>query len=275
MLQSTDFEVKYHPGKTDVVADALSCLPSLANISIVTTQLDDKLNWRQAYIEDSYFGPIWNILNKLENSDVKQQERAKHFELQNNRIYLRDGMRLAIPFNKALRTAILKEHHDAKIAGHLGIDKTCESIMRNFYWPKMIKDVRKYILSCDECQRNKNSNQTPAGLLQPLTIPNQRWEHVTMDFIVQLPLTRQGKDAIVVFVDKLTKRAHFHPTNTTITAPEVAKIFFSVIFKNHGLPKVIISDRDAKFTSNFWKALFQQLGTKLSMSTALDGQKNV
>jgi len=93
-----------------------------------------------------------------------------------------------------------------------------------------------------------------------------------MDFITQLPMTKQGHDAIVVFVDRLTKRAHFQSMHTTATAPEVAKIFFTTVFKNHGLPKVIISDRDAKFTSKFWKALFQQLGTKLAMSTAFHPQ---
>ena len=93
-----------------------------------------------------------------------------------------------------------------------------------------------------------------------------------MDFVVQLPVTRKGFDAIVVFVDRLTKRSIFCPTNTTITAPEVAKIFFKHVFCHHGLPKVIVSDRDAKFTSHFWRTLFKQLGTKLSMSTAFHPQ---
>ena len=93
-----------------------------------------------------------------------------------------------------------------------------------------------------------------------------------MDFIVQLPLTRQKHDAIVVFVDRMTKRAYFQPTTTNATAPEIADIFFNTIFRNHGLPKVIVSDRDAKFTSKFWKALFKQLDTKLAMSTAFHPQ---
>jgi len=132
----------------------------------------------------------------------------------------------------------------------------------------MNKDVIKYVTSCDACQRNKSSNQQPAGLLQPLEMPARRWDHITLDFIVQLPKTKKGHDAIVVFVEKLSKRAYFYATYTTVTAPEVADIFFSTIFKNHGLPKVIISDRDSKFTSKFWKALFTKLGTKLSMSTS-------
>jgi len=162
----------------------------------------------------------------------------------------------------------LREHHNIDIAGHPGIDKTLDAIMHLYYWSKMGKDVRKYILTCDLCQRNKSSNQQPAGLLQPLPTPTHRWEKVTMDFIVQLPLTRKGHDAIIVFVDRLTKRSHFVPLHTTATAPEVAKIFFSEIFKHHGLPKTLILDRDAKFTSHFWQALFKQIGTKTAMSTA-------
>ena len=98
--------------------------------------------------------------------------------------------------------------------------------------------------------------------------PQQHWEQIAMDFIVQLPLTRQGNDAIVVFTDHLTKREHFQAMHTSATASEVIKIFFNTIFKDHGLPKTIISDRNAKFTSHFWKSLFGQTGTKLAMSTA-------
>ena len=98
--------------------------------------------------------------------------------------------------------------------------------MRNYYWPKIGKDVRKFVLTYDACQRNKPTNQQPAGLLQLLKTPANKWEEVAMDFIVQLPLTRQEHDAIVVFTDHLTKRARFQAMHTTATAPEVAKIFF-------------------------------------------------
>src|SRR5215208_5186083 len=97
-----------------------------------------------------------------------------------------------------------------------------------------------------------------------------------MDFVVQLSKTAKKHDAIVVFVEKLSKRTYFIPTTTDVTASQVAEIFFNTIFKNHGLPKIIISDRDPKFTSHFWKALFEKLGTKLAMSTShhpqTDGQ---
>jgi len=93
-----------------------------------------------------------------------------------------------------------------------------------------------------------------------------------MDFIVQLPKTKAGFDAIVVFVDTFSKMTHFAPTKTTASAPDTARLFFDHIFQLHGLPKSIVSDRDAKFTSKFWKSLFQTLGTKLAMSTTFHPQ---
>src|SRR5690349_20952584 len=141
-----------------------------------------------------------------------------------------------------------------------------------FYWPRMNNQVRQYVKSCDSCQRIKASQQVPGGLLQPLPIPTHPWEQVSMDFIVHLPKTKAGFDAIVVFVDTFSKMTHFAPTKTTATAPDTARLFFDHIFRLHGLPTSIVSDRDAKFTSKFWKTLFQTLGTKLAMSTAFHPQ---
>src|SRR5207302_383618 len=126
--------------------------------------------------------------------------------------------------------------------------------------------------SCDSCQRIKASQQSPAGLLQPLPIPSQPWEQVSMDFITQLPRTKSRFDAIIVFVDTFSKMVHLVPSRTTATAPETAQIFFDQVFKLHGLPSLIISDRDAKFTSQFRQSLFRTMGTCLAMSTAYHPQ---
>src|SRR5262249_31229798 len=114
--------------------------------------------------------------------------------------------------------------------------------------------------------------QVPAGLLHPLLIPPNRWTHVSMDFITQLPLTKTGHDAIVVFVDLFSKMVHFAPLTTNANAPTAATIFFDTVFRLHGLPHFIVSERDARFTTQFWKALFKQLGTKLAMSTTFHPQ---
>src|SRR5690606_34038212 len=113
------------------------------------------------------------------------------------------------------------------------------------------------VVTCVPCQRNKPSNTLPAGKLKPLPIPTRNWEVVTMDRITSLPKTTNGKDSIIVFVCKLSKQAHFVATMTNITAPELAVLFFQQVVRHHGLPKIIVSDRDPLFTSNFWRALWQ------------------
>jgi hypothetical protein len=127
-----------------------------------------------------------------------------------------------------------------------------------------------------DCQQNKSSNQQPAGLLQPLPIPQRRWEHVTLDLVTALPTTSQGHNAIVVFVDKLSKMIHIRPTTEKVTAPEVAQLFVEAVFAQHGMPTTLISDRGTQFTSLFWKSLFGWFKTKLAFSSAYhpesDGQ---
>jgi hypothetical protein len=166
----------------------------------------------------------------------------------------------------------MHDHHDAAVAGHLGFDKCYENISRYFFWPRLADNLRRYIASCDTCQRTKSSTQQPAGLLQPLEVPKDRWEQVSMDFIIQLPPTKRGHDAITVIVDRFSKMTHLAPCKTEATAPEIAQIFFDTVFKHHGMPLSIVSDRDAKFTSEFWKSLMKKLGTKLAMSTAFHPQ---
>ena len=136
----------------------------------------------------------------------------------------------------------------------------------------MADQLKTYITSCDACQCNKSSTLAKPGLLHPIPVPSANWEQVSMDFIVQLPWTKNGKDAIVVFVDYLSKQAHFVSTTTTAIAPDIATLLFDNIFHYHGLPKIIVSDWDPKFTSHFWQALFKTLGTQIAMSTAFHPQ---
>ena len=131
----------------------------------------------------------------------------------------------------------------------------------------MDDDIICYIKSCPTCQMDKPNNQKSSGLLQS---PSIRWHAISIDFIMQFPLTKSKHDAILVVVDKFTKMAHFIPTTTK----ETAKLIFDNIVRFHGLPSVIISDHDTRFTSNFWKSLFELLDTKLSMSTSFHPQSN-
>jgi len=154
----------------------------------------------------------------------------------------------------------------------LGKDKTIDQVKRRFYWPKMDEEIQSYVTSCDACQRNKPSHQAKIGLLQPLPIPERPWQQVSMDLIVALPTSKSGHDAIVVFVDKLTKMVHYAPCKTNITAPQLAEVAMREVIRLHGVPESLLSDRDPRFTAHFWRALWDQLGTKLTMSTAYHPQ---
>ena len=141
-----------------------------------------------------------------------------------------------------------------------------------FWWTGMKKDIAEYVAVCDVCQRVKAEHQKPAGLLQPMPIPEWKWEKLGMDFITGLPRTKTGYDSIWVVVDRLTKVAHFIPVKTTYTSAKLAKIYMTRIVCLHGVPRSIVSDRGTQFTSKFWNQLHETLGTRLEFSTtfALD-----
>jgi len=183
--------------------------------------------------------------------------------------------RLYVPHGQE-RELLLKEAHDTPTRGHLGIHKTHEALHRRYYWPHMFHTVSLYVAKCATCACTKPSNKQPMGLLQPLPLPDHCWEQVSHDIITGLPKTPRGHDAIVTFVDRLSKRVIFVPSTCTIDAAGYAELFFKEIFRHFGLPKVIVSDRDPRFTSHFWRALHKRLGTNLKMSTAhhpqTDGQ---
>ena len=176
--------------------------------------------------------------------------------------------RICVPADQQLRQLVLRESHDAPLRAHFGIDKTLWRLEQTFTWPGMARDVREYVRTCDQCQRNKPPGGKTRGLLQPLPIPAEPWEEVSLDFITGLPRTKKGHDAILVVVDRLTKWGYFIPTATTIDAKETARLFHDVVFARHGMPKRLVSDRDTRFTSHFWQAFFNVMGTSLAMSTS-------
>jgi hypothetical protein len=176
---------------------------------------------------------------------------------------------------KTAQRAIISARHDSPSAGHFGVAKTMHNIQRDFSWAGMKKMVKHHIKTCIVCQQNKASRHKPYGLLQPLPVPDSRWVSVTMDFIVKLPKS-QGHDSILVVVDRATKMAHFVPCSESITSRETAELFINNVFKLHGLPQQVISDRGPQFRSQFWKQLLEILEIKVSLSTAYhpetDGQ---
>ena len=146
--------------------------------------------------------------------------------------------------------------------GHVGMRRTLELVDRQFQWRGLRGDTINYVKTCPVYQMMKSDSRAKAGLLQPLEIPSQTWAHVTTDLVTDLPESG-GFTAIAVFVDKLTKMVHFSGTSKEVTAMEYAQIFVDTVFRLHGLPEVIISDRDPQFTGKFWRALFDLLRTDL------------
>ena len=173
-----------------------------------------------------------------------------------------------VPNVQSIRNRILREHHDIMLAGHPGIGKTQDSIMRNFWWPHISEDIRKYVLHCPVSQRDKVKVGRQHGLLQPLPIPSRPWESISMDYIVELPRTKTGFDSIAVFVDRLTKLTHFVPIHTTIDAEQAAVTFLKCVFASHGMPMSIICDRGFQWNSKFWLAVSDHLVIRTNMSTA-------
>ncbi|OWZ20969.1 Retrotransposon protein, Ty3-gypsy subclass [Phytophthora megakarya] len=154
--------------------------------------------------------------------------------------------RICVPDDLDLRNAIFYESHNSATSSHTGYLKTLLALQSKFYWLRMDHSVRRYVASCEMCQLIKASHRKPAGLLHPLEVPSNRWANISMDFVTGLPHDcRSECDAILVIVDRLTKRPHFISTTTTSTADETARLFCDHYQKLHGLPFSIVSDRDS------------------------------
>lgn len=259
-LAEFNYKIIYRPGKQNVVADALSRahIQSMSTLSGCATFLQ---SIRDGYPSDE---SLRTIIDDLEN-----EKEVENYTMRSSLLFFRN--KLCIPSSVNKRD-IIREAHATPITGHLGVDKTTKLLKKHFSWNSLADDVKTFIKNCDSCQRIKAVNKAPSGALQPISVPNTRWQQISMDFITHLPLTKQGFDAILVVIDSLTKQIHLIATKTTFCAKDIARQFFDTIFRYHGIPLKIISDRDPKFMSAFWRSLFKMLGTQLAPSTAYHPQ---
>jgi hypothetical protein len=167
-----------------------------------------------------------------------------------------------------LKKEILDESHLSKFTIHPGSTKMYRDLRENFWCPNMKGEIAEYVSGCDTCQKIKASHLKTAGQMQLLSIPAWKWDDISIDFIVGLPLTPRKHDSIWVIVDRLTKTAHFIPVHTTYLAERYTEIYVDLIVRLHDVPKSILSDRGTQFVARFWAQVHESLGTKLIHSSS-------
>ncbi|KAL0411737.1 UNVERIFIED_CONTAM: Transposon Ty3-G Gag-Pol polyprotein [Sesamum latifolium] len=179
---------------------------------------------------------------------------------------------MCVPNVEELRTEIMHEAHYAPYAMHPGSTKMYRDLRPYYWWPTMKKDVAEFVAKCLTCQQVKAEHQAPAGKLHLLSIPEWKWEKITMDFVIGLPRTFRKYDVVWVIMDRLTKSAHFLPIHQNDSLDKLTELYVSKIVRLHGIPTSIVFDRDPRFTSHFWGSLHRALGTKLHFNTAFHPQ---
>ncbi|GJU45127.1 putative reverse transcriptase domain-containing protein [Tanacetum coccineum] len=262
LFSDYDCEIRYHPSKANVVVDALSkkerFKPRRVQAMNMTIQssIKDKILAAQNEASEAVNAPA-EMLRGLDD----QMERRS-----NEALYYLD--QIWVPLMGDVRTLIMNEAHKLKYSVHLGADKMYYDLRDMYWWPRIKKDIALYVSKCLTCSKIKAEHQRPSGLLQQPEIPEWKWERIIMDIITKLPRTRNGHDAIWVIVDRLTKSAHFLPIYEDFKMDRLARMYLNEIVTRHGVPILIISDCDSRFTSRFWQSMQEVLGTQLDMSMA-------
>lgn len=261
-LLEFDFTIQYKKGITNKVADALS-----RKFQQIFSMSQAVPLWAQeiadTYSSDPVYRPIWEKLllhNPTEYGDYKLTSGLIRFK----------GA-IVVGNSQELRSRLLTALHASPVGGHSGMRATYHRIKTIFYWPGLKQDTEKFISECPICQRSKHEQCPYPGLLEPLPTPDMAWVHISMDFIEGLPCS-QGKEVILVVVDKFTKYAHFLSLEHPYSVHTVAHAFIDNIIRLHGPPRLIISDRDRIFTSNLWKNIFAALKVELRYSTSYHPQ---
>ena len=234
---------------------------------------------KTAIAQEEEYAEVWEEL---------QREGVREHECNNVKYKLRHGMlvrhkngerkadesywRIVVPDDNSIKHAIISEMHSVPYAGHPGYQRTLHQVKRNFYWIGMRGDIQAFVPSCPVCQVEKAEHTLVCGQLQSLQIPKEKWREVSLDFVTDLPVADNGDNAVLNIIDRAPRMVHCLPCRTTITAAQIAKLYWRHVGKLHGIPSLIYLDRGSVFTGEFWKTLWSTLGTQLCYSTAYHPQ---
>ncbi|WVZ63641.1 hypothetical protein U9M48_013255 [Paspalum notatum var. saurae] len=249
LIKDYDLEVHYHPGKANVVADALSrkahCnfIEARPTVRVLCCEIGD-IEMPTALEAELYNLVLEPTIKDQIIAAQKQDKGMSHirdeindkkkacFKLDEEGV-LWFKNRLVVPKDMELRKKILDEAHTSMFTLHPGSNKMYQDLKQKFWWTRMKREIAKYVSECDVCQRVKADHLKPTGMLQPLAVPAWKWEDIHMDFIVGLPRTQKGYDSIWVIIDRFTKSAHFIPVKTTYRAKQYAELYISRIVSLH------------------------------------------
>ncbi|GJW15213.1 putative reverse transcriptase domain-containing protein [Tanacetum coccineum] len=253
-------EIRYHPGKANVVADALSRKERVKPKHVRAMAMTIKSGVKSMILvaQSEAFKEENAPAERLHRLD--QQMERKEYES----LYFMD--RIWVSLVGGVRTIIMDEAHKTRYSVHPGADKMYHDLWDMYWWPGMKRDITTYVSKCLTCLKVKAEHQRPSGLLQQLEIPGWKWDNITMYFITKLPRSKSGHDTIWVVVDRLTKSTHFLAIHEDYSMEKLARLYIDKIVARHGVPASIILDRDGRFTSRFWQTLQKALWTRLDMS---------
>jgi hypothetical protein len=284
LIKDYELEVRYHPGKENVIADALShkarcnCLSAirltgeesstqvLPNLSLFNITLTPNLRDEIIAAQNNDEG-MDHIKRRIKEGDPKV---ACFREDAEGTLWFKEG--LIVPRKEALKNMILHEAHTSRYSIQPGSTKIYHDLRQQFWWTRMKREAACYVSECNTCWKVKADYMKPRGLLQPLSILAWKWEDISMDFIVGLPMIARKFYSIWVIMDQLSKSAHFIPVHTHYDAQRYPDIYIAHVLCLHGVPKTIIPDRGSQFVARFWEQLHVSLGTHLIHSSAYHPQ---
>ncbi|GKA18402.1 putative reverse transcriptase domain-containing protein [Tanacetum coccineum] len=244
-------DIRYHTGKANVMADALSrkerIEPLRVRALVMTIGLDLPKRILEAQIEAQ---KPENLMNKDVGGIIRRDIPKERLEPRADGTLCLHG-RSWLPCYGDLRSVIMHESHKSKYSIHLGSKKMYQDVKKLYWWLNMKADIATYVSKCLTCARVKAEHQRPSGLLVQPEIPEWKWDNIMMDFITKLPKSSHGFDTIWVIVDRLTKSSHFLPIRENDPLDKLARLYLNKIVARHGIPALIIYDRDGRFTSNF------------------------